>query len=163
MLLDAPINANELPVDEMNFDSIPAGWYSVTVNGAEIKQTKAGTGQYINLGLSITGPSHQGRMVFDIINIRNPNPKAEEIGRKNLGQIMKAVGLAQLQDTDQLVGGSMQVKVSVEDASDPQYGDVNGKQNRIKGYKAVEGGASAMPTAAPAESAPAAGKPSWAK
>ena len=46
-LLNTTFNVTELPVSENSFDPLPAGWYQVNIKGAELKDTKAGTGQYI--------------------------------------------------------------------------------------------------------------------
>lgn len=141
-------NAADLPTNTMNSEPVPAGWYTVKIHSAEVKNTKAGTGQYIAVRYDIIGPTCQGRVVFGNLNIKNPNPKAEEIGRQQLGDLMRAIGLAKVNDTDQLVGGTLNIKVDVR--KDEQYGD----SNDVKGYKAIDG---AMPAAAPAfGSAPAA-------
>jgi len=107
-------NVNELPVGNNNFEPLPAGWYSATISQSELKDTKAGNGQYIKLRFDITGPTHQGRVVFGNLNIKNPNPKAEEIGRTELGNIMRAIGLAKVTDTDQLIGGELVIKLEVK-------------------------------------------------
>lgn len=151
-------NAAELPEGTGNFEPIPAGWYNVTIANAELTDTKSGTGQYIKLRLDIMGPTHQGRVLFSNLNIRNANPKAEEIGHQQLGDVMRAIGLAVVEDTDQLLGGNLSVKVALKD--DPQYGP----GNEVKAYKAIDGAASPAPAAQSA--APAAGatsKPPWAK
>ena len=159
--LDEAFDVNSLPQSDNNFDPLPAGWYTTKIAGAEIKATKNGTGQYISVRYDIIGPSHQGRVVFGNINIKNANPKAEEIGRQSLGELMRAIGLARVTDTDQLISANVQIKLSVK--QDETYGD----KNEIKGFKSVTGGA--MPTAsmpqefAPqAQSAPAASVPPWA-
>jgi hypothetical protein len=127
-------DVNELPQGNTgNFEPLPAGWYTVTITKAELKATKAGNGQYINLRYDVTGPTHQGRVVFGNLNIKNPNPKAEEIGRQQLGDIMRAIGLAKVTDTDQLIGGQIGIKLSVKD--DAQYG----ASNEVKGFKSVSG------------------------
>ena len=142
-----------------NFDPLPPGWYSATMSAAEIKDTKTGTGQYIALRYDITGPTHQGRVVFGNLNIRNQSPKAEEIGRQQLGDICRAIGLAKVGDTDQLIGHSLMIKLDIEKS--PQYGD----KNQVKGFKAISGGAppravtASAPAAAPA---PAKAAPPWA-
>ena len=82
-----------------SFDPLPPGWYSATMAGAELKATKTGTGQYIAIRYDITGPTHQGRVVFGNLNIRNASPKAEEIGRQQLGELCRAIGLAKVGDT----------------------------------------------------------------
>jgi hypothetical protein len=141
-----------------NFDPLPPGWYSATMSAAEIKNTKTGTGQYIALRYDITGPSHQGRVVFGNLNIRNASPKAEEIGRQQLGDICRAIGLAKVSDTDQLIGNSLMIKLDIEKSE--QYGD----KNQVKGFKPIAGGAPprAAMIAAPA-AAPAKAAPPWAK
>jgi hypothetical protein len=115
--LDQPINANELPESDRSFDPLPAGWYDVQITGAELRQTKSGTGQYIAVRYDVTGPTHQGRVVFGNLNIRNANPDAERIGRQQLGELMRSIGLAQVTDTDQLIGHQLQIKLRVREAS----------------------------------------------
>jgi len=160
-LLGQTIIAADLPVGEKSFDVLPAGEYTSSIRTAELCTTKAGNGQYIKLQLSISGPSHAGRVVFANINVRNASQKAEEIGRQQLGDIMRAIGVLQLNDTDQLVGGSMAIKLSVKD--DPQYG----KSNEVKAFKAVNGSAPPMPSSqasGAAKPAAAAGSaPPWAR
>jgi hypothetical protein len=160
--LNEEFNVNELPQGNGNFEPLPAGWYTATISQSELKATKAGNGQYIKLRYDITGPSHQGRVVFGNLNIKNANPKAEEIGRQQLGDIMRAIGLAKVTDTDQLIGGQIAIKLEVKE--DAQYG----ASNEVKGFKSVSGSvapAASIPqgqsNAAPAASAKAA--PPWAK
>jgi hypothetical protein len=160
--LNEAFDVNELPQGNTgNFEPLPAGWYTATISQAELKDTKAANGQYIKLRYDITGPSHQGRVVFGNLNIKNPNPKAEEVGRQQLGDIMRAIGLAKVTDTDQLIGGQIGIKLDVK--QDAQYG----ASNEVKGFKSVSG--SAAPAAAipqgQSNPSPSAGKaaPPWAK
>lgn len=157
MRLNTTYNAADLPKsDRQQFDPLPDGWYDVTIDSAEVKQTKAGNGSYIKVRYNVTGPTHGGRVVFGNFNISNPNPKAEEIGRKQLGELMTAISLAELSDTDQLVGGQLRIKLATR--SSPEYGD----QNEVKGYR-LRGG-SAQPAAAKPAAAPAARTtPPWMK
>jgi hypothetical protein len=151
--LDETFSADTLPVSDRNFEPLPAGWYTAVVNSAEIKITKSGTGKYIAVRYDITGPTHQGRVVFGNLNIKNPNPKAEEIGRQQLGEIMRAIGLATVQDTDQLIGGQLQIKLDVRESE--QYG----ASNDVKQFKA---NGSAPPKAVPAAASGKAAPP-WVK
>ena len=158
--LTESFDINELPVGNTgNFEPLPAGWYTCTISQAELKATKANNGQYIKLRYDITGPSHQGRVVFGNLNIKNANPKAEEIGRQQLGEIMRAIGLAKVTDTDQLIGGQIAIKLEIK--QDQQYG----ASNEVKGFKSVSGSvapAASMPAAAPAAASGKAAPP-WAK
>ena len=160
--LPQAFSAAELPQSDRNYDPIPEGWYDVEIKGAELRTTKAGNGQYIAVRYDVTGPTHAGRVVYGNLNVSNPNPKAEEIGRQQMGELMRSIGLPVLQDTDQLVGGRLSIKVSIRKSE--QYGD----SNDVKGFKALAGGAApavaapSAPAPQPA-AAPAGSAPPWAQ
>lgn len=159
--LNETFNVDQLPQSEMGgFDPLPPGWYQVMINGAELKTTKNGTGQYIAVRYDVLGPTHQGRVVFGNLNIRNANPKAEEIGRQQLGELMRAIGLSQVTDTDQLIGGQLSIKLAIrtQEGYEPT--------NDVKGFKAAGGAAPAIPAKMPQQQAaakPAAATPPWAR
>ena len=143
--LDQPINVNELPEDTGgDYSPLPPGDYQTVIKDAELKATNDGTGQYIKLRLDVTGPTHAGRVVFSNINIRNKSSAAEQIGRAQLGALMKAIGLATLQDTDQLIGGHVTVKLAIREArTDPATGKTYEASNEVRSYKSID--SSAMP------------------
>ena len=143
--LDQAIDLSSLPQSEQSYELLPPGWYSASITRADLKATKDGGGQYIALRFDVTGPSHQGRVVFGNLNIKNRSAKAEEIGRQQLGELMRAIGLARVQDTDQLIGGQLQIKVAIREASGGYEA-----QNEVKGYKAAGSQPAAIAPAAPA-------------
>jgi len=151
--------AKDMPEQEGgDFSPIPAGEYTVEIKSAEIKPTKAGNGSYINARMDVIEGKYAKRVLFAIINIKNPSEVAEKIGRAQLGEIMRANNIATLQDTDQLIGCTMIVRVAI--------GEYNGTpKNEIKGYKAAGNGAAMPKASAPVSNEPAiAGKaPPWAK
>jgi hypothetical protein len=176
--LGQTFDANELPQGTGgNFEPLPEGAYNATITQAELKNTNDGGGQYIKLRLDITGPSHQGRVIFSNLNIKNASAKAEEIGRQQLGDIMRAIGLAKVTDTDQLIGGNLNIKLSIRASRlDEKTGKTYEASNEVKAYRAISGGAapafkgalSAAPAAAAqvAEAAPtkpAKASPPWVK
>jgi len=146
--------ADELP-ESQSFEPLPPGVYNLKITEASLKDTKSGTGQYLSMRLDVTGPTHQGRCLFDNLNIRNASAKAEEIARQKLGELMRAIGLASVSDTDQLVGRDVAAQVKTEKSE--EYGD----KSIISHYKAI--GGSPMPTGAKTEAKPAAAKAPWAK
>jgi hypothetical protein len=161
--LEHAINLEDLPesTSDGEFKPLPAGWYSAIINTAELKPTKDGTGQKLSLRFDVTGPTHQGRVIWGNLNIKNNSVKAEEIGRAQLGVIMRALGLNQVTDTDQLINGALQIKLEVVEATE-QYK----AKNEIKAYKAAEGSmpAGAVPTfAKPVVAKSAGAAPPWAK
>lgn len=152
---DESFVASELPESSGEFPPLPDGWYSVIINKAEIKSTKEGSGQYINLRYDITGPTNQGRIVFSNINIKNKSSVAEEIGRQALGGIMRAIGLSKVDDTDQLIGGNLEIKLSTrtQEGYEPS--------NEVRSYRAVGDQQSSSPALSTGASSKAA--PPWAK
>jgi hypothetical protein len=157
MLLDEQFDLESLPVSAPSFEPLPAGWYTASISGAEVKTTKAG-GKMISLKYEILGPTHSGRFVFGNLNIRNASQKAEEIGRQQLGDIMRAIGLTRLSDTDDFIGGKLSIKIKVTQSE--EYGP----GNDIQSCKALEGGAIPRPAMpASASSTSAAGTPPWVK
>lgn len=116
-----------------NFDPIPEGTYTAQISSVEMKDTKAGTGKYLKVALQITGPAYQGRLVFDNINVKNPNEDAVNIGIKTLKKIALAIGEDTIQDTDQMVGANVEIKVKVKIDKTGQYDP----QNEVKDYKPI--------------------------
>ena len=153
--LDIGFTADELPESRGDYEPLPEGWYSAEIGDAEIRVTKDGTGQYIRCRYNITGPTKAGRVVFGNLNIMNKSQKAEEIGRQQLGELMRSIGLGRIEDTDQLIGCPLQIKLSIRPAENGYAA-----QNEVRGFRAPEG-------AAPAKAAPAASSakaaPPWAK
>lgn len=153
--LGQTFDAASLP-ESTDYSPIPAGWYRCRITEASLETTKAGTGQYIKCRYDVLDGPHANRVFFGNINIRNPNPKAEEIGAEQLGKLMRSIGLARVSDTDQLVGGVMQVKVAIRQSE--QYGD----SNEVKDWKADGGAAPAAGGSATPPPAPTGGLP-WSK
>lgn len=129
--------------EQDGFEPIPAGWYNARITEAEVKSTKAGTGSYIKVRYDITGPTHQGRVIYGNINLSNPNQQAEQIGIQQLGSLARTIGLEVISDSDQLINRDVQIKLSIKKDTSGQYND----SNDVKGFKAVDGAMSSMPTA----------------
>jgi hypothetical protein len=142
-----------------DYDVLPDGWYSARITQADVRETRAGTGSYISVRYDVTGPTHEGRVVWGNLNLSNPNPRAEQIGREQLSQLIAAIGLAKITDSDELIGGELEIKVRIKT-------DDYGTKNEVKAWKAREGSSapkppSATPAAPAAPAAPA--KAPWAK
>jgi hypothetical protein len=154
--LSAPIVVADLPKSDRNFEPLPEGWYTATITQADMKSSPGK--ERLNIRYDIVGPTHQGRVVFGGLNMTNPNPDSERISREQFGQILMALGMARCEDTDELIGKTLNIKLKIREAS----GGYDAS-NDVKAWKAVNG--SSLPVGAPAGAkAPAAGaKPPWAK
>lgn len=147
------VDLSAIPAAE-GFDPIPAGWYPVEIENAEIKVTKNGQGKYIKLAMVVLGDASAGRKLFANLNIQNANPKAVEIAMRELAAIGQAIGLISIKDCAELNGAQLMAKVSIrkEEGRDPD--------NEVKGYKAI--GDAPAPTATAKPVAKPAAKPAAA-
>lgn len=118
---------------QSEFTPLPAGEYLVMISDSEVKATKTGSGQYLQLSLQVLDAPYKGRLIFDRINIQNQSPTAQEIGQRALSALCHAVGILQVNDSAQLHNIPFIVRVSVR--PDQQYGD----SNEVKGYKSATG------------------------
>lgn len=135
-ILDAAFISDfaQVKADDGGYSPIPAGEYVFQLTGAELKQTKDGSGQYIKGEFTVVAPSYQGRKVFQNFNIYNRNSEAERIGRSQLKALAIAVGLDTLRDTDELIGRTVAARVSIEKDKSGRYDD----QNRLSKYKPAD-------------------------
>lgn len=118
------LNINFDNVQETGFGLLPAGDYTVIVDEASIKETKAGTGEYINMKLKVTEGDHAGRFLFTTFNIKNPNVEAVKIGMGQLKTFCKVSGRGDkpLTDVNDLVG---HCAVAVVKTKTDDYGEKN--------------------------------------
>ena len=114
-----------------SFDPIPAAWYLAEIKKTEMKATKAKTGHYLSGQLVILEGEEKGRYLFFLLNLDNPNPVAVDIAQKELASICEACGLDEIEDSTELHGIPMAVRVVIK----PGSGGYPPK-NEIKAYKA---------------------------
>lgn len=118
--------------DMNNFDPIPAGEYLSQIVESDIKETAAKTGKYIKLKFEILEGDYKGRFIWTNLNIINPNPVAVDIANKELATICRACGKAVIQDTMELHGIPILLKIRIV----PAKGDYPAS-NSPTGYKCV--------------------------
>lgn len=112
-----------------NYDALPDGDYVAILTASEMKETKAGNGQYLSVTAEIIDGDHKGRKVWDNLNVVNPSAVAEKIGRAQLAALCKAVGVDNPQDSEELHNKPLVIAVR-KDKQDKT-------RNVIKGYKPV--------------------------
>lgn len=141
--MDLEFDSYDFVEDTKNeYAPVPDGWYDARVMSAELRTTKAGNGKYIAVRYDITGPEHSGRVIWGNLNVNNPNPVAEKIGRTQLSKLALAGGMGGLpRDTNELVGLDVKIKVTERPASG-QYA----ASNDVKDWKTT-GNGSKPPTA----------------
>jgi len=99
----------------MNKNLLPAGWMNGYIESAEIRDTRSGTGQYIYIAWRTLDGQH---LVHDHINIKNTNSVAVDIGLRTLSTIARALGMESIDDTEQLNGREIAVRLAIEEAGE---------------------------------------------
>ena len=151
-----------------NFEVLPAGDYEAVITESELKTTQKGDGKYIALKIQIISGDHSDRVLFANLNVVNPNPVAERIGRAELAAASIATTGGMVTDTAEMHDKPFICRIKV-DKKDPT-------RNEVKGFMAIKEQAApaaaaapkaaAAPTAAPTAAkpaAPATGKKPWQK
>jgi len=116
---------------EQTFDVIPPGEYISAITESDICETKAGNGRYLKLKYQIIDGENKGRILFENLNIDNPNKQAEAIAQRSLNAICAACGIVDLKDSSELHDIPMKIDVKIKNSV--EYGP----QNVIKKHEAV--------------------------
>jgi hypothetical protein len=93
--------------------------------------------------LQVLNGEYQNRKVWDRLNLINPNAKTVEIAKGTLSAICRAVGVLTPQDSSDLHGKPLRIKVTVRKS------DEYGEQNEVKAYKPRLAGPAPMMTQDP--------------
>jgi len=93
-------NANDVE-PSVGFDPIPAGKYQALITDSEMKPTKNGDGQYLELAFEIIKGDYRSRKVWARLKLENRNAQAAQIARADLSAICRAVNVIQPRDNDQ--------------------------------------------------------------
>lgn len=114
------------------FETTPAGWVIAEVVKSEIKDTKAKTGKYLTCQFKVLEPEkYAGRIIFNLLNLVNPNQLAVDIAQKELASMCEACGIDELEDSVELHGIPLGLQLKVKGAT-ADYPE----KNEIKAYKA---------------------------
>src|SRR5262245_12903529 len=122
------------------FDPLPAGKYLAVIIDSEMKPTRAGTGEYLQLTFEVLDGPHKGRRVWSRLNLVNPNAQAVQIGQAELSAVCRAVGVLAPQDSVELHNLPLLIQVKCTKRKDT--GDIS---NDIAGYFPRESGPAAAP------------------
>lgn len=137
-----------------DFEAIPDGKYLAMITASEMKPTKSGNGEYMELVLQIVEGPYKGRSLWDRLNLNNPSEIAVKIARGALSAICRAVNVLTPKDSEDLHNLPLVVRVVREEYE-------GGVSNKIKGYSKRENGAAPAKTPAPTQAAAPAAAP-WA-
>jgi uncharacterized protein DUF669 len=143
---------------ERSFELLPSGWYDAQVIETNYVQTKNRTGWIIECTWELINSPFGKRRVWDRVNVKNDSAKAQEIGQQRLKEMTEAMGVVQLDDTQQLQFIPCSIRVGVEHDQTGQYEDKN-KVTGVARYGYRPGQGQTAGQAQPAQPAAAAPRP----
>ena len=117
---------------QASFEPVPTGEYTVMITESDLKPTKSGDGQYLQLVYEILDGDYKGRKIWDRLNLINKNSTATEIAQRSLSAICHSVGVLHPKDSAELHNKPFVVKLGIRPASG-EYGE----SNIVKGYSSL--------------------------
>ena len=114
-------------------EAIPAGKYLAVISASEMKPTKAGTGQFLQLVFTIIEGELRNRQVWARLNLENPNELAMKIAQAELSAICRAVGIMAPNDSVELHNLPLVIRVKCKRRKDNDE-----ISNEIGGYEKRE-------------------------
>jgi hypothetical protein len=110
-------NANEVE-PSAGFEPIPAGKYVAAITKTEMKPTKNGSGNYLELTFTILDGECRNRMVWARLCLNHPNAQTVKIARGELSAICRAVGVMTPRDSVELHNIPVQITVACKKRKD---------------------------------------------
>jgi hypothetical protein len=127
-------NATEHDTEQRDFENLPDGVYALEVTQSEVAATSKGDGTILKLRYGVIEPEeYKNKIIFGNITLENPNAQAQEIGQKQLASLCRAIGLSEIEDSDELHFQRFVAKVGLSKSR-----TVNGKtydpRNEVKRF-----------------------------
>lgn len=140
----ASINFNAAEVEpSQEFQILPEGKYEAVIADSDVKETRSGSGKYVQREFKVVSGEHRGRKIWGRYNIENQNPDAVRIGRADFSALCHAVNVLNPSDTCEL--HNLPVILTVKCKKQKDTGEL---ENVIRGYAARS--TANAPVAAPA-------------
>ena len=90
----AILNFDASQVDpSVPYETLPPGKYLVEITDTEMKPTKTGTGEMLQIEFTVIDGEFKNRKVWDRLCLKHSNPEAVKIANANLSAICHAVGV----------------------------------------------------------------------
>ncbi|NIA07164.1 MAG: DUF669 domain-containing protein [Actinobacteria bacterium] len=131
-----------------DFEPIPAGKYLAAITASQMKPTKNGNGNYLELEFAVLEGDCKGRKLWARLNLNNPNTTTVKIARAELSAICRAVGVLTPKDSVELHNLPLLITAKLKKRDDT--GELT---NEIKGYAKKEA-ASGQPEQATTDTPP---------
>lgn len=106
-----------------DYDELPNGIYKLEIEASDVVPTKAGDGTILKTTSVVVEPvEFAGRKIFNNYNLENKNAQAQEIGQRQFASLCRAVGVSEVENSEDLHFRAYTVTVKLgKPSKDGQY------------------------------------------
>lgn len=118
---------------ETELGAVPAGKYLAMIVESEMKPTKNGDGQYLQLTFQIIDGQFNGRKVWARLNLLNASEQAMRIAKAELSAICRAVAVMKPKDSCEL--HDRPLLITIRQRKDKDSDEVT---NEVRGFQSKD-------------------------
>lgn len=131
-------NAQDHDTTQNDYSNLPAGIYKVEVEAADVGPSSSGKGTVLKVTVRVIEPAqYEGRKIFGNYNLEHEKAQAQEIGQKQFAALCRAIGLTEVDDTEDLMFRAFTVSIGLGKDSKEKNDDGTPKyaaKSEIKRY-----------------------------
>jgi hypothetical protein len=108
---------------QSDYPELPNGTYKIEIEASEVKPTSNGNGTILKVTNVVIEPEkYVGRKLFNNYNLENSSAQAQEIGQKQFAALCRAIGVSEVDDSEELHFRPYTVRVALgKPSKDGQY------------------------------------------
>jgi len=108
---------------QSDYAELPNGIYRIEIEASEVKPTSNGKGTILKVTNTVIEPEdYAGRKLFNNYNLENESAQAQEIGQKQFASLCRAIGVSEVDDSEDLHFKAYTVKIGLgKPSKDGQY------------------------------------------
>ena len=126
--LGQKFDATQHDTTQSDYSELPSGIYVLEIEASEVKPTSNGKGTILKVTNSVIEPEEwngqqlKGRKLFNNYNLENESAQAQEIGQKQFAALCRAIGVSEVEDSEELHFHAYTAKVGLgKPSKDGQY------------------------------------------
>jgi hypothetical protein len=121
--LGSTFDATKHDTTQSDYSELPNGDYELEIEASEVAATKDGTGTILKTTMVVIRPEEYAkRKLFNNFNLENKSSVAQEIGQRQLASLCRAIGVSEVEDSEELHFKAFTAKIGLGKASkDGQY------------------------------------------
>lgn len=122
-VLGRKFDATAHDTTQSDYAELPNGIYKLEIETSEIKETSNGNGTVLKVTNVVVEPEeYKGHKLFNNYNLENESAQAQEIGQKQFAALCRAIGVAEVEDSEELHFRAYTAKIALgRPSKDGQY------------------------------------------